>query len=237
MSRADDDDGDVPRTLQRGKGQLCLGPAVAPGRVRPNIGCGPEWWGRGKSVRLSPIGEAIHWREARHEWVNHWGMAPMLGASNIDLDGARVGSDSPVLYCSWPRCTHSFVCVVEVGIEGFNLGAGPLLIHGLQVRRRRRVVGDATMECSIIKNVLKQIVVKLSIEIFGSQRLGSIAAGAGAGQVLGVDLFEATDWLPLDAEGLPWTCVSMPNPNTKHKLTSRWERYLSSETPRLWQST
>lgn len=34
MSRVDDDDGDVPRTLQRGKGELCLGPAVAPGRMR-----------------------------------------------------------------------------------------------------------------------------------------------------------------------------------------------------------
>lgn len=28
--------------------------------------------------------------------------------------------------------------------------------------------------------------------------------------VLGVDSLD-TDWLPLDVEGLPWTCVSMPN--------------------------
>lgn len=33
MSRVDDDDCDVPRTLQMGKGELCLGPAV------PGTGC------------------------------------------------------------------------------------------------------------------------------------------------------------------------------------------------------
>lgn len=44
MSRVDDDDGDVPRTLQRGKGELCLGPAVTPGRMR--MGGRPQHWMR-----------------------------------------------------------------------------------------------------------------------------------------------------------------------------------------------
>lgn len=84
----------------------------------------------------------------------------------------------PVLYC-W--CTRSFACVVEVGIECLDLGAGPRLIGGVQVQRRRRVVGDAAMERTIIKLALKQVIVKLSVKILGSGQLGSIAAGAGAG--------------------------------------------------------
>lgn len=35
--------------------------------------------------------------------------------------------------------------------------------------------------------------------------------------VLGVDSLVATDWLPLDAEGLPWTCVSMRNSVSRAK--------------------
>lgn len=87
----------------------------------------------------------------------------------------------PVMYCSRPRYSRSFVCVVEVGIECLDLGAGPRLIRGLQVRRRRRTIRDATVECTVIKTGLKQEVVKLGVEIFGPGRLGSIAAGAGAG--------------------------------------------------------
>lgn len=64
MSRVDDDDGDVPRTLQRGKGELCLGPAVAPGadahgRAAPTLDAARNGGGEGnlcgsrQSVRQS----------------------------------------------------------------------------------------------------------------------------------------------------------------------------------------